>query len=145
NKVKEAVRLFETIQAVDSLKLLWAIEAACETMGRRVTVLLEVNVSGEGSKFGLAPEAVPGLLAEANGLKRVEIAGLMTLPPLTPEPEGARPHFRKLRELRDEWRQATGYALDSLSMGMSRDFEIAIEEGATWIRVGTALFGGRTP
>lgn len=143
NKVKDAVRLFDMIHSVDSLKLLCAIESAAESFGRSVPVLLEVNVSGESSKFGLAPEEVPGVLEAANGLKRVEVAGLMTMPPFTPEPEGARPHFRRLRELRDGWRASSGFALAELSMGMSRDFEIAVEEGATWLRLGTVLFGPR--
>ena len=143
NKVKVAVRLFAQIQAVDSLKLLGAIDAAGELTGRVMPVLLEVNVAGESSKFGLAPAEVPAVLEAANGLRRVEIAGLMTIPPLAEDPEQARPFFRQLRELRDRWRPATGFALNELSMGMSHDFEVAIEEGATWIRLGTVLFGPR--
>jgi pyridoxal phosphate enzyme (YggS family) len=143
NKVKDAVRLFARIHSVDSLKLLAAIDAAGELTGRVMPVFLEVNVSGESSKFGLAPAEVPAVLAAANGLQRVQVDGLMTIPPVAEDPEQARPYFRKLRELRDGWRQATGFDLDELSMGMSQDFEVAIEEGATWIRLGTVLFGPR--
>jgi len=143
NKVKDAVNLFNLIQSVDSLKLLLAIETAAEAAGRVLPVFLEINVSGESSKYGLAPEAVPGVLQAANGMRRVEIQGLMTIPPLAEDPEHARPFFRNLRELRDRWRQETGFELRELSMGMSHDFEVAIEEGATWIRLGTILFGKR--
>lgn len=143
NKAREAVRLFHMIHSVDSKKVLTAIDAAGESTGRIMPVLLEVNVSGEGSKFGFAPESAPETLLFANTLKRVEIAGLMTMPPAARDPEQARPFFRKLRELRDTWRQQTGFALNELSMGMSHDFETAIEEGATWIRLGTLLFGKR--
>jgi len=143
NKVKDAVLLFNLIQAVDSLKLLLAIEAAAEAAGRVMPVFLEVNVSGESSKFGLAPEAVPGVLQAANGLRRVEIRGLLTIPPLAEDPEHARPFFRALREHRDRWRRETGFELRELSMGMSHDFEVAVEEGATCIRLGAILFGKR--
>ncbi len=143
NKVKDAVRLFVIIHSVDSLKLLSAIEAAGAITGRVMPVFLEVNVSGESSKFGLAPDDVPAILHAANDMQRVEVAGLMTIPPAAEDPEHARPYFRRLRELRDSWRQATGFVLDELSMGMSHDFEVAIEEGATWIRLGTVLFGSR--
>jgi len=143
NKVRDAVRLFQTIHSVDSQKLLAAIDAAGELNGRIMTVFLEVNVSGEGSKFGLAPDSVPETLAYANTLKRVEVAGLMTIPPAAKNPEEARPFFRKLRLARDKWREQSGYALDELSMGMSHDFETAVEEGATWVRLGTVLFGKR--
>lgn len=143
NKVRDAVRLFQMIHSVDSQKLLEAIDAAGELTGRVMPVCIEVNVSGEGSKFGLAPESVPALLELANSLKRVAIAGLMTIPPIAKEPEAARPFFRKLRDLRDQWRRQTGFALNELSMGMSHDFEIAVEEGATIVRLGTILFGAR--
>lgn len=143
NKVERAVELFDLIHSVDSIRLLEALEAAGQKRGRPVKVLLEVNVSGEASKFGLKPEEVPPALESANRLHRVEIRGLMTMPPFTEDSENARPHFRRLRELRDRWRAETGFALDELSMGMSHDLEIAIEEGADWVRVGTALFGAR--
>lgn len=143
NKARDAVRLFQTIHSVDSQKLLAAIDAAGELTGRAMPVLVEVNVSGESSKFGLVPASVAELLNCANSLKRVEIVGLMTIPPITKEPESARPFFRKLRLLREQLREQTGFALNELSMGMSHDFEIAVEEGATWIRLGTVLFGPR--
>jgi len=143
NKVKDAVRLFTVIHSVDSVKLLTAIDAAGELTGRIMPVFLEVNVAGESSKFGLAPAEVPSVLNAANALQRVEVAGLMTIPPVAEEPEHARMFFRQLRELRDRWRPETGFDLNELSMGMSHDFEVAIEEGATWIRLGTVLFGSR--
>jgi pyridoxal phosphate enzyme (YggS family) len=144
NKAGRAVALFDQIHSVDSLKLLQRIEAAAAEEGKRLPVLLEVNVSGEASKFGMPPSAVQELLTHAGELDYVQIHGVMTMPPLTPDPERARQFFRRLRELRDGWSRESGMALAELSMGMSHDFEIAIEEGATWIRVGTALFGERT-
>ncbi len=144
NKARDAAALFETIHSVDSLKLLTALEKAAEQVGRSVLpILLEVNVSGESSKFGLKPEEVPPVLEAANAMPRIQIQGLMTMPPLTPDPADARPHFQRLRTLRDQWRAASGHTLEELSMGMSHDFEIAIEEGATWIRLGAILFGAR--
>lgn len=143
NKVKHAVQLFEVIHSVDSFRLLESVDRACDEAGRRMDVLLEVNVSGEAVKFGLGPEAVPDVLKRANELMNVNVAGLMTMPPFAEDAEKARPHFRRLRELRDKWRAECGFALDQLSMGMSGDFEVAIEEGATLVRVGTALFGER--
>jgi PLP dependent protein len=143
NKVKDAVALFQLIHSVDSLKLLTAIHDAAERVGRIIPVFLEVNVSGEGSKFGFAPEAVPEVLNAANNLARINVQGLMTIPPVAEDPEHARPYFRRLRELRDQWRQATGFELAELSMGMSHDFAVAVEEGATWVRLGTILFGKR--
>ena len=143
NKAYAAVQLFEMIHSIDSLKLLETIDEACDEVGRDIQALIEVNVSGESSKFGMAPERVPEILESANRFLHVNIVGLMTMPPFTEEPEKARSHFRRLRELRDGWRAETGAGLEELSMGMTHDFEIAIEEGATWIRVGTALFGER--
>lgn len=143
NKVRDAVRLFQVIHSVDSQKLLAAINAAGELTGRIMPVFLEINVSGESSKFGFVPESIPEALAFANSLKRVEVAGLMTIPPATKDPELARPFFQKLRLFRDQWREQTGFALKELSMGMSHDFEAAVKEGATWVRLGTVLFGPR--
>lgn len=143
NKVGPAVELFELIHSVDSLRLLETIDRACDAVGKTQKVLLEINVSGESSKFGLKPEDAPAVLEAANQLPRVEVRGLMTMPPFTEEIEKARPHFRRLRELRDGWEQSLGVRLPELSMGMSHDFEVAIGEGATIIRVGTALFGER--
>lgn len=143
NKTAVAVELFDMIHSVDSLRLLETIDRACDEAGRTMKVLLEVNVSGEGTKFGLKPEEVAPVLAVAGSLRRVEIRGLMTMPPFFQDLELVRPHFRRLRELRDQLEKSTSVSLPELSMGMSHDFEIGIEEGAQWIRVGTALFGER--
>ncbi|MGQ9661606.1 MAG: YggS family pyridoxal phosphate-dependent enzyme [Kiritimatiellia bacterium] len=143
NKVGWAVRLFQMIQSVDSVKLLEKIDAACRELGVCMPVCLEVNLSGESRKFGFAPSEVPRCLEVAARTTAIEVVGLMTIPPFTPDSEGARPFFARLRELRDEWRKSTGFALPMLSMGMSHDFEVAIEEGATCVRIGTALFGPR--
>lgn len=143
NKAREAVRLFEMVHAVDSLKLLEALERVCQEEGRSLPVCLEVNVSGERSKFGMPPEDVPSALRAASNLFRVRVVGLMTIPPIAEDPEEARPFFRALREVRDRWQTESGMPLPELSMGMSHDFEVAIEEGSTWVRVGTLLFGER--
>jgi len=143
NKVRDVVRLFQIIHSCDSQKLLKAIDSAGTAAGRIVPVYLEINLSGEGSKFGLAPESVPATLEYANGLKQIEVKGLMTIPPMAEDQENARPFFRQLRLERDKWREQSGYELNELSMGMSHDFEVAVEEGATWIRLGTVLFGKR--
>ena len=143
NKARFVPEFFRMVHSVDSWKLLEALNRACEAAGVRMPVCLQINVAGESSKFGLAPDDAPPVFERAGGLANVDIVGLMTIPPFTPDPEGARPHFRRLRELREAWRAATGYALDTLSMGMSNDFPVAIEEGATLIRLGTILFGER--
>jgi PLP dependent protein len=141
NKVREAVRLFAMIHAVDSWRLFEALDAAADAAGVTVPVCLEVNVSGEPVKYGAAPDSVPGLLEQAGALMHVDVVGLMTMPPLTPDPADARPYFRALRALRDRLHDTEGYVLPELSMGMSRDYGIAVEEGATWVRLGTELFG----
>jgi len=143
NKVRPAVRLFSVIHSVDSIPLLRRLDQIAGEEGRRLRVLLEVNVAGERSKFGFAPEALPEAVAEANRLPRLELVGLMTVPPICRDPEDVRPFFRALRELRDRCAEQSGTPLPELSMGMSADFEIAIAEGATMIRVGTDLFGPR--
>lgn len=145
NKVRPAVRLFETIHAVDSIPLLERVDAIAGDEGARPVAFLEVNVSGEAAKFGMSPEAVPATLDAARRLAHVTVTGLMTMPPLSEDPERARGFFRSLRLLRDRCRAQTGFELPELSMGMSADFETAIEEGATWIRVGTDVFGPRPP
>jgi pyridoxal phosphate enzyme (YggS family) len=144
NKVNPIVGLVDMIHSVDSERLLLAIDRAAGTAGRVLPVLLEVNVSGEASKFGLAPDAVGPLVCASNELRNVTVRGLMTLPPFTPDPEDARPFFRELRELRDACMERTAADLPDLSMGMSGDFEVAVEEGATWVRLGSVLFGRRT-
>lgn len=143
NKCRDAVELFEMIQSVDSLHLAQELNKRAEQAAKRIPVLLEVNVAGERSKFGYAPERLLAELPALNALPRLEIRGLMTVPPWSPEPEKVRPHFRRLRELREQCEQILGAPLPHLSMGMSGDFEVAIEEGATIVRIGTALFGPR--
>jgi hypothetical protein len=143
NKTNLAVSLFEMIHSVDSIKLLNSVETAASAQGRNMPVCLQVNVSGEGSKHGFNPDEVPAVLEQAQSLTHVTVSGLMTIPPFASEPETARPHFVKLRALRDAWRQESGFALDVLSMGMSHDYEVAIEEGSTCVRIGTAICGPR--
>ena len=143
NKCRDAVHLFQMIQSVDSLSLAQEINKRADEAAKTVPVLLEANLAGEASKFGYPPKA---LLAELNricALPRIEVQGLMTVPPWTPDAENSRPHFRRLRELKEECEQTLGSPLPHLSMGMSGDFEVAIEEGATMVRIGTALFGPR--
>ena len=141
NKAAIAARLFRMIHSVDSLKVLQALDAHADMP---LPILLQVNVSGEASKSGLKPDEVAGVIDAANAMQRVEVHGLMTIPPFTPDPEKARVHFRALRLLRDRLEQETGTPLPELSMGMSHDLEIAIEEGSTWVRIGTDLFGERS-
>ena len=143
NKARLAVRLFDLVHSVDSRRLLQALDRMAQEEGRTLPVLLQVNVSGEASKFGLAHDEVPGLLEAAQECMNLEVRGVMTIPPFTPEPEKAAPVFARLRACRDAWRAASGFDLPELSMGMSHDFEVAIAEGATMIRVGSALFGPR--
>lgn len=143
NKVKDTLRLFRMVQSVDSLKLAAELHAQAEKDAKYLPVLIEVNVAGEASKFGYRPENLLAELDQLNALSRLEIHGLMTIAPWTAEPEKVRPIFRQLRELKTECEQRLGAPLQHLSMGMSGDYEIAIEEGATMVRIGTALFGPR--
>ncbi|MEQ2005426.1 MAG: YggS family pyridoxal phosphate-dependent enzyme [Limisphaerales bacterium] len=143
NKCRDAVALFSMIQSVDSLALAQELNRQCEKAAKTMPILLEVNVAGEASKFGYAPAALLAEFGELNKLLRLEIHGLMTIAPYSPTPERARPVFRRLRELRGECEQLLGAPLPQLSMGMSGDFEVAIEEGATLVRLGTAIFGER--
>jgi len=144
NKARDAVDLFELIHSVDSVKLASEINRWAERAGKTQRILLEVNVSGEASKFGFKPDLMREAIGQISILPRIEMAGFMTIAPYAEEPEKARPHFRRLRELRKGARQRYGLALPHLSMGMSHDFEVAIEEGATMVRIGTAIFGERT-
>ncbi len=143
NKCRDAVELFEMIQSVDSLPLAQEIAKRAEQAAKTMPVMLEVNVAGEASKFGYRPEQLLAELGELNALSRLEIQGLMTMPPWSAESEKSRPHFRRLRELKAQCEQILGVPLPHLSMGMSDDFETAIEEGSTMVRIGTALFGPR--
>ena len=143
NKCRDAVELFEMIESVDSLHLAEEINKRAEQASKRMPILLEVNLAGEASKFGYRPEKLVAELRALNGLPRVEIHGLMTVPPWASNPERVRPVFRQLRELKKRCEDELGAPLAHLSMGMSGDFEVAIEEGATIVRIGTALFGDR--
>ena len=145
NKASKAAELFQAVDSVDSLKLAERLNAAAEKLGKKLPVLIEVNVGGEEAKSGVGAsvDEISAILSAAPTLANLEFRGLMTVPPFTEDPEGARPYFRKLRELRDEVAKQQGVRLDVLSMGMSHDFEVAIEEGSTCVRVGTAIFGVR--
>ena len=143
NKCRDAVHFFKMIQSVDSLPLAQEINKWADKSAKMMPILLEANIAGESSKFGYPPERLLAELSQINALNKIEIYGLMTVAPWTPEPEKVRPVFRKLRELKEQCEQILGAPLPHLSMGMSGDFEVAIEEGATIVRIGTALFGPR--
>jgi hypothetical protein len=147
NKAAKTADLFGAVDSVDSLKLAEKLDAAARAVGRKLNVLIEINVGGEAAKSGVAPDSreLEQLLLGAPRLEALAFRGLMTVPPFTDDPQGARPYFRKLRELRDAIaaRKLPGVAMEQLSMGMSHDFEVAIEEGSTCVRVGTAIFGER--
>ncbi len=143
NKVRHALELFSVLHSVDSVRLLEQIERVAEEGGQRPEILLEVNVAGEASKSGLSLAQAPEAIEYALGCRNLTLTGLMTLAPFSPDPEMTRPVFAKLRECRDQWEQAFGIGLPRLSMGMSNDYAVAVEEGATWVRLGTALFGHR--
>jgi PLP dependent protein len=142
NKARGAVELFELIHGVDRLKLAQALDAAAASLDQVQNILIQVNLAGEASKSGAAPEAVLELLRQLRLLPHLKVLGLMTMPPFLP-PEAVRPFFRALRELREPCQDLTGLPLPELSMGMSGDYEVAVEEGATLVRVGTAIFGSR--
>ena len=145
NKARKAVALFNWIQSVDSLDLLLKLDAAAAQEGRRVNILVQVDLAGEATKFGADRSALDELMAAASSATHLDLRGLMLVPPNPDAPEASRPWFRQLRDIRDEL-VASGTPADSLSelsMGMSHDFEVAIEEGATIVRVGTAIFGHR--
>ena len=148
NKAKRAAELFAAMDSVDSLGLAEKLDAAAQSMGKCLAVLIEINIGGESAKSGLAPDSpeLERLLAGASRLEALEFRGLMTVPPFTEDPRQSRPHFRRLRELRDQIavRGLPAIGLAVLSMGMSHDFEVAIEEGSTCVRLGTAIFGERT-
>jgi pyridoxal phosphate enzyme (YggS family) len=147
NKAAKAVELFTAVDSVDSLRLAQKLNASAQQLGKKLAVLIEINVGGEAAKSGVAPESreLEDLLLAAPELEHLELAGLMTVPPFADDPPEARPYFRKLRELRDQIaaRRLPAIDIHTLSMGMSHDFEVAIEEGSTCVRVGTAIFGER--
>ena len=145
NKAKYAVRFFELIHSLDSADLARELDRQAAKNGKVQDVLVEVNIAGEASKTGVAPRDAAALVREAAALQNIRVLGLMTMPPYSEDPESSRPHFRRLRELRDAIikENIPGMALRELSMGMSGDFEVAVEEGATLVRIGTAIFGER--
>ncbi|HEV8479241.1 MAG TPA: YggS family pyridoxal phosphate-dependent enzyme [Candidatus Eisenbacteria bacterium] len=146
NKAKLAAALFDWVHSVDSPEIARELERRAAEAGRRLQVLVEVNTSGETSKFGVAPDAVLGVLETLAACRALEARGLMTVGPLTDQVHKSRSAYRLLARTLDEARRAfPGARLDQLSMGMSGDFEIAIEEGATMVRIGSALFGAREP
>jgi len=147
NKVNRAAEIFHAVDSVDSLAVLERLHAAALRLNKHLPILIEVNIGGEDQKAGLAPDShdLEQILQAAPSLLAISIRGLMTVPPFTDDPEGARPYFRRLRELRNQIaaRKLPAIGMDELSMGMSHDFEVAIEEGSTCVRVGTAIFGAR--
>ena len=147
NKASKAVELFSAVDSVDSVRLAEKLNAAANELGKKVNVLIEINIGGEAAKTGVDPESpeLRQLLESASQWRQLQIQGLMTVPPFTEDAEGSRPYFQRLRELRDQiaGRKLPAVSMDVLSMGMSHDFEVAIEEGSTCIRLGTAIFGSR--
>ena len=144
NKAKEAVEWFDVIESVDRMELGEELQKRAEAAGKNLRVMIEVNVGGEAAKHGAKAEEAGALLTALNGMSRLEVRGLMAIPPFREDPEEARPFFRKLREIRDQLEQSSGAGLPELSMGMSHDFAVAIAEGSTLVRIGTALFGPRS-
>lgn len=143
NKIRKALTLFQLFHGVDSIKLAQNIDRVAGGEGVCARILLEVNMSGEASKFGFVPEDVAAGIEELLALRNVQIEGLMTIAPFHPDPENSRPFFAGLRELRDRLASKSQRPFPTLSMGMSGDYEVAIEEGATLIRVGSSIFGER--
>ena len=145
NKARKAAPAFATIQSIDSLELLEKVDRAAADAGTAPELLIQVDLAGEETKFGAPPDEARRILDRAMRCTAARVTGLMTLPPVPDSPEDARPFFRQLRELRDRWiaEGVPGTMLGELSMGMSQDFEVGVEEGATIVRVGTAIFGSR--
>jgi pyridoxal phosphate enzyme (YggS family) len=143
NKAKYAVRLFDLIHSVDSITVASDLDKRAAAEGKIVDCLIEVNLSHEASKFGIGKERAPELAHELKDMKNISLMGLMTMPPYADDPEAARPYFTSLRKLREEI-EGKGIPLPELSMGMSIDFAVAIEEGATIVRIGRAIFGERS-
>jgi pyridoxal phosphate enzyme (YggS family) len=145
NKAKYAVRLFDLIHSVDSLKLARELDKQAAKVDKVQQILVQVNISGEDTKSGISADEAPGLITEIAQLKNIAVKGLMTMPPYFYQPEKVRPFFAALRELRDRIKVQSppNVTLDDLSMGMTGDFEVAIKEGATLVRIGTAIFGER--
>lgn len=146
NKIRKAAESFDVIHAIDSASVLEKVDEAAAMAGTRVELLIQVDLAGEPTKHGAVADAVESIVNQAATCRAVRLTGLMTLPPAFDDPAGARPYFAALRDLRDRLAPGASGAvvLSELSMGMSHDFEIAIEEGATMVRVGSAIFGDRT-
>ncbi len=144
NKVKKAVRIFDLIHSVESVTLAMEINKESEKLGKNTRVLVEVNVSGEETKYGLSPEETIPFLCEINNLESIKVEGLMTMMPIVDDPETCRPMFKELRELSERIRDENiqNVEMNILSMGMTQDFEVAIEEGANLVRIGSAVFEG---
>lgn len=143
NKIRQALPLFELLHSVDSLALAEQINRVADEDGHHPRVLLEINIAGEGSKFGIQPKNLKDVAGDILQLPRLTVEGLMTIPPLSSKAEDSRPYFARLRQLKEEVEREFGIKLAHLSMGMSSDFAIGIEEGATLVRVGTRIFGAR--
>ena len=143
NKIKFLDERFDLIHSVDSFELAEKIAKHYHSENRVQRILLQVNVSGEAAKFGMEPKELEKQMAEFFQLQGIKVEGLMTIPPFDSDPENSRRHFSRLRELREQYEKENGLPLNELSMGMSNDFEVAVEEGATLVRVGTAIFGPR--
>ncbi len=143
NKARKALALFDSIHSVDSVRLARHLDRVAGELNRKTSIFLQVNAAGEESKSGFAVGELAEALPDLAGLSNLEVAGLMSIPPVVAQPEAARSSFRALRALRDDLQQGTGMSLPGLSMGMSHDFEVAIEEGATIVRVGSSIFGPR--
>ena len=148
NKSGKAAEIFQAVDSIDSAKLAQRLNDSAQKLGKTLDVLIEINVGGEKAKSGLAPDSpeLSAILGQAPQWHNLRVRGLMTVPPYTDDPEGARPYFRRLREMRDHLnaRHLPSVVLEVLSMGMSHDFEVAIEEGSTCVRIGTAIFGERS-
>jgi hypothetical protein len=144
NKTAKAVELFDAVDTVDSLKIAGRLDTAAAALGKKIPILIEVKLSHEEAKHGISPAELPNLLNMLPQFEHIYPAGLMTVPPWSEDAEAARPYFRELRRLRDQ-SQKSHPAVTQLSVGMSNDFVVAIEEGSTCVRVGTALFGKRVP
>jgi len=145
NKVKKAVMLFDMIHSVDSLHLAFEIDKRSSALGKHMPILLQVDLAGEETKSGFSKEELFDALPQMAGLDHIKVWGVMTIPPFSPDPEASRPYFRELSDLREKIAgiYPEGIRMDILSMGMSQDFEVAIQEGANMVRIGTALFGPR--
>jgi pyridoxal phosphate enzyme (YggS family) len=144
NKARKAAERFDAIHSIDSAVLLARVDEAAAAASRTIDVLLQVDLAGEATKHGALPEHIPALLEAGGTCRAARLVGLMTLPPAADDPESARPYFARLRNLRDRFASHPhGRTLSELSMGMSHDFEVAVEEGATMVRVGSAIFGAR--